>query len=69
MSFTTTVDVATVESTIYVFVATALAKDASTGMALAGLPGHDTNEKHQRVATRQTTNTRIFLLGIDTADQ
>jgi hypothetical protein len=69
MSFTTIVDVATVESIIYVFVATALAKDASTGMDLVGLPGHDMNEKHQRAATRRTTSTRIFSLGIDTADQ
>jgi hypothetical protein len=56
-------------NTIYVSAATVSAEVANIGMGLAGLLGHDTNEKHPRVAIHRIMSTPIFLSGIDIADQ
>jgi hypothetical protein len=66
-SFTTTVNVAMMESMIYASAATVSVEDASIGMVLAGLPGRDTNEKHPKVAIRQIMSSPISLLDIGIA--
>lgn len=69
MSSTTIVHGAMMARSTYASVVIVKERVASTGLALVGQHGEDTSSKHPKMATHQTTSSRMYSLETGIADQ